>query len=274
MILVRLERSPIIRAPITTVDAFADRPFTGNPAGVCILSEPAPESWMQSVAAEMNLSETAFLVPQADGYQLRWFAPAVEIALCGHATLASAHVLWETGQLPRDATARFHTKSGLLTAVRAGELIELDFPAQPPAKSDPPAELLSALGVTAEFVGRSKFDYFVVLASAQAVRDVKPDFAKIATLPVRGIIVTAKSDEPKFDFVSRFFCPAVGVNEDPATGSAHCCLAPYWTERLGKAELVGHQLSKRTAIIRVRCVGERVKLGGKAITIVRGEISA
>jgi PhzF family phenazine biosynthesis protein len=264
-----------MRAPITTVDAFADRPFTGNPAGVCILAEPAPESWMQNIAAEINLSETAFVVPQKDGYQLRWFAPAVEIDLCGHATLASAHVLWETGQLPRDAMARFHTiKSGLLTAARAGELIELDFPSQPPIKSDPPAELLPALGVSAEFVGRSKFDYFVVLGSAQAVRDVKPDFAKLATLPVRGIIVTAKSDDAKFDFVSRFFCPAVGVNEDPATGSAHCCLAPYWAERLGKAEMTGFQLSKRTAIIRVRSLGERIKLGGKAITIVRGEISA
>jgi PhzF family phenazine biosynthesis protein len=264
-----------MRAPITTVDAFADRPFTGNPAGVCILAEPAPESWMQHVAAEMNLSETAFVVPQKDGYQLRWFAPAVEIDLCGHATLASAHVLWETGQLPRDAMARFHTiKSGILTAVRAGDLIELDFPSQPPTKADPPAELLPALGVSAEFVGRSKFDYFVVLGSAQAVRDVKPDFAKLATLPVRGIIVTAKSDDAKFDFVSRFFCPAVGVNEDPATGSAHCCLAPYWAAQLGKTEMIGHQLSKRTAIIRVRSLGERVKLGGKAITIVRGEISA
>ena len=263
-----------MRAPITTVDAFADRPFTGNPAGVCILKEPAPESWMQNVAAEMNLSETAFVVPQQDGYQLRWFAPAVEIDLCGHATLASAHVLWETGQLPHEATARFHTKSGLLTAVWRRDLIELDFPSQPPTKSDPPAELLPSLGVTAEFVGRSKFDYFVVLGSAQAVRDVKPDFTKLATLPVRGVIVSAKSDDAKFDFVSRFFCPAVGVNEDPATGSAHCCLGPYWAERLGKTELTGFQLSNRTGIVRVRCVGERVKLGGKAITIVRGEISA
>ena len=263
-----------MRAPITTVDAFTDRPFAGNPAGVCLLTEPAPEKWMQSVAAEMNLSEIAFLVPQTGGYQLRWFAPAMEIDLCGHATLASAHMLWETERLPRDQAARFHTKSGLLTAVRAGELIEMDFPALPVKPCDPPPDLLAALDVEAEHVGHNGKDFFVALNSEQAVRNTKPDFARLATLPVRGIIVTAASDEPKFDFVSRFFCPAVGVNEDPATGSSHCSLGPYWGQKLGKTEVTGFQLSRRTGVIHVRCAGERVKLGGKAVTVVRGEITA
>jgi PhzF family phenazine biosynthesis protein len=222
----------------------------------------------------MNLSETAFLVPAKDGFDLRWFTPTVEVELCGHATLASAHVLWETGRLHRDQSARFHTMSGLLTATANGELIEMDFPARPAAQAEPPTDLLPALGADAEFVGHNGLDYFVVLRSAGSVRQLKLDFSRLASLGLRGVIVTAASDDPAANFVSRFFAPGSGILEDPVTGSSHCCLGPYWSARLGKTELTGLQVSQRTGIVRVRCRGDRVILGGKAVTIVRGEISA
>jgi predicted PhzF superfamily epimerase YddE/YHI9 len=263
-----------MRAPITIVDAFTDRAFAGNPAAVCLLAEPAPEKWMQSVAAEMNLSETAFLVPQKDGFELRWFTPTVEVALCGHATLASAHVLWETERLPRNQIARFHTKSGWLAAERVGNAIQLDFPAKPARRCDPPPDLLPALNLRAEFVGQNGMDFLVVAPAPAAVRETNPEFGRLCTLGVRGIIVTAPSDDPQYDFVSRFFAPGSGILEDPATGSSHCCLGPYWAERLGKTELVGFQASRRTGVVRVRCAGDRVKLGGQAVTVVRGEITA
>jgi PhzF family phenazine biosynthesis protein len=256
------------------VDAFTAKPFAGNPAAVCILPDQANERCMQSVASEMNLSETAFLVPRTDGFGLRWFTPSVEVALCGHATLASAHVLWETKRLPADQTAHFRTKSGLLTADQRGPEIELDFPACPPTQCAEPPGLLAALGVSAEFIGANSLDYFVVLSSAQAVRELKPDHAKLAKLPLRGVIVTAKSDDSRCDFVSRFFAPGSGVPEDPVTGSAHCCLGPFWAERLGKQSLVGFQASQRTGVVGVCCDGERVKLTGRAITVLRGEIDA
>jgi PhzF family phenazine biosynthesis protein len=261
-----------MRAPMMIVDAFTDRAFAGNPAAVCLLSEPAPEAWMQNVAAEMNLSETAFLTPRNDGFGLRWFTPTVEVELCGHATLASAHVLWQTERLPANETIRFHTLSGVLTATRSGDAIELDFPARPPTACDAPPSLLSSLGTSGEFVAHNGMDYFVVVSAAQSVRDLRPDFARLATLGLRGVIVTARSDDPKYDFVSRFFAPGSGVVEDPVTGSAHCCLGPYWAEQLGKLELVGLQVSRRTGVVRVRCVGDRVKLGGQAVTVMRGEI--
>jgi PhzF family phenazine biosynthesis protein len=263
-----------MRAPITIVDAFTDRAFAGNPAAVCLLTEPASENWMQSVAAEMNLSETAFLVPQKDGFSLRWFTPTVEVKLCGHATLASAHVLWETERLRHDQTARFHTKSGWLSADRTGDAIELDFPAQPARKCDAPADLLPALNLQPEFVGHNGMDFLVVVSSAKAVRETNPDFARLCALELRGVIITAPSDDKNYDFISRFFAPGSGVLEDPVTGSAHCCLGPYWAERLGKSDLIGFQASRRTGVVRVRSLGERVKLGGKAVTIVRGEITA
>jgi PhzF family phenazine biosynthesis protein len=257
---------------ITQVDAFTDTPFAGNPAAVCLLSAPRDEGWMQSVAREMNLSETAFLIAQADGYALRWFTPAVEVALCGHATLASAHVLWEDGHLPPGRQARFHTKSGLLTGDRAGEWIELDFPAKREEPAPTPAGLAEALGVAPKYVGRNQFDYLVEVDGEASVRGLKPDHRALAALPVRGVIVTAHADSPGYDFVSRFFAPGSGVAEDPVTGSAHCALGPFWQSRLGKSELVAYQASPRGGVVRVRVAGERVKLGGKAVTVLRGEL--
>jgi PhzF family phenazine biosynthesis protein len=258
--------------PIVHVDAFTDTPFRGNPAAVCILDGPAPEDWMQSVALEMNLSETAFLHPIEDGFTLRWVTPTVEVDLCGHATLASAHVLWQDGRLAPDAMARFHTKSGLLTAQRAGDWIELDFPATPAEACDAPPALIEALGAAPSWVGRNQFDYLVELASETAVRGLRPDFARLCRLPVRGVMATARADSPEFDFVSRFFAPASGINEDPVTGSAHCTLGPFWGERLGKTEMAAYQASKRGGVVRLRLDGERVKLAGQAVTTLRGEL--
>jgi PhzF family phenazine biosynthesis protein len=266
------DRSERLSVPIYIIDAFADQPFGGNPAAVCPLDRPADDGWMQQVAGEMNLSETAFLVPEADGWRLRWFTPAVEVDLCGHATLASAHVLWETGRLTATATARFHTNSGLLTATRNGDTIVLDFPAAAVDECTPPDGLLDALGVESRFVGRNRMDVLIELASESAVRGVCPDFSRLAAVPVRGVIVTAQSDDPAYEFVSRFFAPASGVPEDPVTGSAHCALGPFWAERLGKSNLVGRQVSKRGGVIRVGVRGDRVMLGGRAVTVLRGEL--
>jgi PhzF family phenazine biosynthesis protein len=257
---------------ITQVDAFTDTPFAGNPAAVCLLQAPRDEGWMQSVAREMNLSETAFLVPTADGYDLRWFTPSVEVALCGHATLASAHVLWEDGHLPTARQARFHTKSGLLTGDRAGEWIELDFPAKREEPALAPAGLAEALGVTPKYVGKNQFDYLVEVDGEVAVRRLTPNHAMLATLPVRGVIVTSRADSAGYDFVSRFFAPGSGVPEDPVTGSAHCALGPYWQSRLGKSDFVAYQASRRGGVVRVRVAGDRVKLGGQAVTVLRGEL--
>jgi PhzF family phenazine biosynthesis protein len=257
---------------ITQVDAFTATPFAGNPAAVCLLPAPRDEGWMQSVAREMNLSETAFLVRAADGYDLRWFTPSVEVALCGHATLASAHVLWEDGYLPPARQARFHTKSGLLTGDRVGEWIELDFPAKREESALAPAGLAEALGVTPKYVGKNQFDYLVEIDSEVAVRRLTPNHAALAALPVRGVIVTSRADSSGYDFVSRFFAPGSGVPEDPVTGSAHCALGPYWQSRLGKSDLVAYQASPRGGVVRVRVVGDRVKLGGKAVTVLKGEL--
>jgi PhzF family phenazine biosynthesis protein len=257
---------------ITQVDAFTDTPFAGNPAAVCLLPAPRDEGWMQSLAREMNLSETAFLVRAADGYDLRWFTPSVEVALCGHATLASAHVLWEDGHLPPAQQARFHTKSGLLTGDRAGEWIELDFPAKREEPASAPAGLAEALGVTPKYVGKNQFDYLVEIDGEVAVRRLTPNHAALAALPVRGVIVTSRADSPGYDFVSRFFAPGSGVPEDPVTGSAHCALGPYWQSRLGKSDLVAYQASPRGGVVRVRVAGDRVKLGGKAVTVLKGEL--
>ncbi|MHC4218839.1 MAG: PhzF family phenazine biosynthesis protein [Planctomycetota bacterium] len=257
--------------PIFQVDAFTDRLFSGNPAAVCLLPEPRDEAWMQCLAAEMNLSETAFIAPRPDGYELRWFTPAVEVDLCGHATLASAHVLWETGHVPPDEGPRFHTKSGLLTARRDGAWIELDFPAYPPQSCDAPPLLVEGLGVESVWMGHSVDKFLVELASEQAVRSVTPDFGRLRDLDA-GVIVTSRSDDPGFDFVSRFFGPAFGIDEDPVTGSAHCHSGPYWSERLGKSELLARQVSSREGVIRVRMAGDRTLLGGQAITVFRGNL--
>ncbi|HYT71569.1 MAG TPA: PhzF family phenazine biosynthesis protein [Gemmatimonadales bacterium] len=257
---------------IVQVDAFTDRPFAGNPAAVCLLSAPGEERWMQDVAREMNLSETAFLHPENDGYRLRWFTPAVEVALCGHATLASAHVLWEDGHLPRGQPARFHTKSGLLKADAKGEWIELDFPATLATPAEPPGGLVEALGMTPRWIGRSTFDYLLEVESEDVVRRLTPDFAALARVKARGIIVTSRATTPGYDFVSRFFAPRAGVNEDPVTGSAHCALTPFWSERLKKTEMTAYQASPRGGVVRVRLAGDRVVLGGQAVTVLRGEL--
>jgi predicted PhzF superfamily epimerase YddE/YHI9 len=257
---------------IVQVDAFTATPFAGNPAAVCVLPEPRDERWMQDVAREMNLSETAFLSRQADGFNLRWFTPAVEVDLCGHATLASAHVLWETGQLELDEQARFHTHSGLLLAGRKGEWIEMDFPVKAEEAAIAPPGLLQALGVTPVYVGKNQFDYLVEVESEEIVRGTQPDFSLLSTVEARGVIVTSRASTQVYDFVSRFFAPRVGVNEDPVTGSAHCCLAPYWCSKFGKDQLVGYQASPRGGVVRVRVSGDRVYLGGQAVTVLRGEL--
>ena len=260
--------------PLAVIDAFTDRPFGGNPAAVCLLDAWPSDTWLQSVAREMNLSETAFLVPQPGGeYELRWFTPGVEVALCGHATLAAAHFLWDTGRAAAGLLLFGTRKSGLLAAQRhaSGE-IELDFPAKPARPCDPPPGLLDALGAKSVAVGRNEFDYLIELATPAEVRVLSPDFAKLAQVECRGVIVTAPADDGRFDFVSRFFAPAVGVNEDPVTGSAHCCLAEWWGEKLGKSELVGFQASARVGVVRVVRGGGRVGLTGSAITVSRGEL--
>lgn len=260
--------------PLWVVDAFTDTAFAGNPAAVCVLSNWPADAWLQAVAREMNLSETAFLVRQDGGFRLRWFTPRVEVDLCGHATLASAHALWQHEVTPKGEAISFHTWSGQLRATLATDEIELDFPLTPEDESAPPAGLLTALGVLPRYVGKNKFDYVVELESAEAVRQVRPDFASLAQVSARGVIVTSRADEPRFDFISRFFAPAAGIDEDPVTGSAHCCLADFWRKRLGKDEFLAYQASERGGVVRVRVVGDRVRLGGKAVVVTRGELVA
>ncbi len=256
---------------ITQVDAFTSRPFAGNPAGVCVLPAPRPDEWMRNVAREMNLSETAFLSPRGDGFNLRWLTPAVEVDLCGHATLASAHVLWEEGHLPAGKQARFHTRSGLLLADRENGWIRLDFPRKPEERCEPPAGLAAALGAEPVYVGRNQFDYIAEFAAEETVREMEPDLTALKRLKVRGVIVTARAAAP-YDFVSRFFAPSSGIDEDPVTGSAHCCLGPFWASRLGKTQFLAWQASARSGEVRVRLAGERVILGGQAVTVLRGEL--
>ncbi|HEX5070797.1 MAG TPA: PhzF family phenazine biosynthesis protein [Vicinamibacterales bacterium] len=262
--------------PFLQVDAFTSQPFAGNPAAVVVLDRAADEPWMQQVAAEMNLAETAFLVPRAnresDGYDLRWFTPTIEVDLCGHATLASAHALWQRGDLPEQAVARFHTRSGLLTATRLGDWIELDFPATLVHAVDAPPELLDALGTSASYIGRSKFDYLVEIDSEAGVRALTPNYARLRTLAVRGVIVTSRATTKEWDFVSRFFAPGSGIDEDPVTGSAHCALTPYWSQKLGKTTFTARQMSPRGGTLKTELAGDRVKLRGQAVTVLRGEI--
>ena len=262
--------------PIFQVDAFTEEPFKGNPAGVCLLSGPADPVWMQDVAAEMNLAETAFPLAEGDGFRLRWFTPKVEVKLCGHATLATAHILWEQGIVPAGREARFQTLSGLLTARRDGDLVELDFPARPPLPKAPDwAEaVVGALGIKPTAIVLSAEDVLFEAADEEAVRSVQPDFATLRSLPARGVIVTSRSSSPDYDFVSRFFAPAVGVDEDPVTGSSHTVLVPYWAKKLGKSEFTAFQASARGGILRLRLAGDRVKIAGRAVTVIRGELVA
>jgi PhzF family phenazine biosynthesis protein len=258
--------------PLYQVDAFTKQAFKGNPAAVCIMSEEADAGWMQLVAREMNLSETAFLRPHGEGFGLRWFTPAVEVDLCGHATLASAHVLWETGRLAPAAPARFTTRSGLLTARQVEGWIELDFPAKRETAAEAPAGLAGALGVAPEYVGRNQFDYLLEVCSEAALRGLRPDFRRLGELEARGIIVTCRAEQPPYDFLARFFAPASGIDEDPVTGSAYCCLGPYWQARLGKASFLAYQASARGGVVGVEVKGDRVLLRGQAVTVLRGEL--
>jgi PhzF family phenazine biosynthesis protein len=262
-----------LKQTIFIVDAFTDRPFKGNPAAVCILRGPRDEGWRQDVAREMNLSETAFLEKRPDGsYTLRWFTPAVEVDLCGHATLASAHILWESGELAAGERAVFHTRSGILYAAKQGDWIEMDFPSEPAKPATAPTDLIGALGVTALYTGRNRFDYLVEVDLEDTVRNLNPDMTLLKKVDMRGVIVTSRSRSADYDFVSRFFAPAVGVDEDPVTGSAHSCLGPYWGAKLDKKELAAYQASSRGGILRVSLKDNRVLIGGQAVTVIRGEI--
>ncbi|MEH2390172.1 MAG: PhzF family phenazine biosynthesis protein [Nostoc sp.] len=263
-----------MRQIITQVDAFTNIPFAGNPAAVCVLPTFQDERWMQNVAQEMNLSETAFLVRRDDGFNLRWFTPTVEVPLCGHATLASAHVLWSEGHLSPNEAARFYTKSGVLIAKLQGEWIELDFPVNHSQETIAPPELSKALGVPYKSVLQNSLGYLVELESEDLVQQIQPNFQLLKTLPVSDVIVTSVASlDLNYDFVSRFFAPGVGINEDPVTGAAHCCLAPFWRDHLYKDELLAYQASSRGGVVKVRYTGgDRVFLAGQAVTVMRGEL--
>jgi PhzF family phenazine biosynthesis protein len=255
---------------IYVVDAFTEKAFKGNPAAVCLTSEPLDDVLMQSIAEEMNLSETAFLSPQQDGYSLRWFTPNTEVELCGHATLASAHTLWETEILPKVQQANFYTKSGLLTASKDGSWIQLNFPVEPVSESEYPFELIEALNVEPIYVGRNRFDYFIEIESEDVVKNLSPNFSMLRTIKTRGVNVTSKSND--FDFISRCFFPALGVNEDPVTGSAHCGLAPYWSKKLNKTQMYAYQASARGGILKIDLQKDRVLMAGQAATVMKGEL--
>ena len=260
------------------VDAFAGEPFTGNPAGVCVLDEPKPERWMLLLARELNLSETAFLVRKGARYDLRWFTPTTEVSLCGHATLASAHVIWQEKLIPNAETIVFMTKSGELRARRDGNNIELDFPSREVQKVQHNHELNQALRITPTFTGKYSLPngdlYLLEIDSDQGVKAIVPNFQELLSSRARAVIVTSLSSDSRCDFVSRFFAPAVGIIEYPVTGSAHCYLTPYWGSRLKKNEMIGCQASERTGIIKCKWAGDRVSLGGKAVTVFRAELLA
>ena len=258
--------------PLYQVDAFTGEAFRGNPAAVCMLDAPRPVAWMQAVAREMNLSETAFLLPEGEGYHLRWFTPTVEVPLCGHATLASAHILWETGRLKPDVIAQFHTLSGLLTARKVGNRIELNFPAKTVEPAEIPERILKALGVRPHSSWQNDHDYLMEVGDEDIVRGLQPDFNILRDIPSHLFIVTAVSKNPGYDFISRVFVPYNGIDEDPVTGSAHCYLGPYWAHKMKKAVFAAYQASERGGELRVRLQEDRVILGGQAVTITRGEL--
>lgn len=257
---------------IFQVDAFTDKAFSGNPAAICILDELKENQWMQNVAREMNLSETAFLIKEQEGYNLRWFTPETEVELCGHATLASAHILWENGHVSLDKEITFYTKSGELRANLKTGWIELDFPREEAREIEAPNGLIEALKVKPIFVGKNRFDYLIEVSSEEELRFLEPDFSILSKLPSRGVLVTVASQHKEYDFISRCFFPAIGINEDAVTGSAHCCLGPYWGEKLKKPELFAFQASKRGGTLRVKLEGDRVFLGGKVVTVFCGNL--
>ncbi|MEN8375065.1 MAG: PhzF family phenazine biosynthesis protein [Gemmatimonadota bacterium] len=260
---------------VVQVDAFSSRPFGGNPAALCVLDDYPADAWLQAVAREMNLSETAFLRRRDDGWDLRWFTPAGEVDLCGHATLASAHVLLEDG-LDAGPAIRFFTLSGELGARRDGDWLYMDFPAEPPVAGEPPDGLLEALGLDpteVTYTGRNRLDELVAIEDPARLRTLEPAMTALAVIGMRGVVVTSPSDTDGVDFLSRYFAPAFDVPEDPVTGSTHCCLAPFWTQRLGRDRLVGYQASRRGGTVRVYASGDRVELGGQAVTVMRGTLT-
>ena len=262
------------------VDAFTSEPFRGNPAAVCLLDSERDSGWMQAVAAEMNLSETAFLSRGSSGYQLRWFTPTVEVPLCGHATLSTAHILWEIGEVNRSTGIAFQTASGTLDARFCDGWIELDFPEFRSKATELPARIAAAVPCAATDVriiderGQPEPTFLLVLPTETAVRDLRPRLQDLRYAGASSIIVTAPTSQGPYDFVSRYFAPGAGIDEDPVTGAAHCCLAPYWAERLGKSELLGYQASTRGGAVGMRLVSGRVVLRGRAVTVLRGELVA
>ena len=258
-----------MKIPLYQIDAFTGRMFAGNPAAVCPLEGWLDDALMQDIAMENNLSETAFFVPLDQGYHIRWFTPAAEVDLCGHATLASAYTIFTHIDSSRNDVT-FQSRSGPLTVARRGDLLAMDFPAQPPSPCDPSTLLIEALGAKPLEALRSE-DYFIVFPSEQDVRGLYPDMGLLAKVDSRGVIVTAKGE--KADFVSRFFAPKYGVNEDPVTGSAHCALIPYWSGKLGKKDLIAHQVSKRGGELFCTDRGDRVVISGRAVPYMEGVIT-
>jgi PhzF family phenazine biosynthesis protein len=258
---------------LVIVDAFTSRPFGGNPAAVCFLPQAREEDWMQNVAQELNLPATSFLSPEKDGFRLRWFTPRTELELCGHGTFAGAHFLRLEEYLKKDSEVRFYTRSGLLTARLAGDWIEVDFPSEREKPSPQPSDLIRALGVPASYVGKNRLDYLVEVDSEETVRKITPDFELLKAVPTRGVMVTSLSQSGDYDFVSRFFAPSIGIDEDQVTGSAHCCLGPYWSAKLQKDQLTAFQASRRGGVIRVRITDDNVRLGGQVTTVLRGEFN-
>lgn len=256
---------------ITIIDAFTDQPFKGNPAAICLLDSEIPDAWMQQIANEMNLSETAFLLKQDMGFSLRWFTPQEEVDLCGHATLASAHYLWEEARI-EEPVLSFSTKSGALTASKAGDWIQLDFPSEEAQVCTPPAELIEGLGTSYSYIGKNRMDYLIEVEDEEVVLTLQPNLNLWKKALSRGVIVTGTTTRPGIDFVSRCFFPAVGIDEDPVTGSAHCCLGPYWAKKLNKREFTAMQLSQREGLLKVSVRENRVLLLGKAVTTLRGEL--
>jgi len=259
--------------PIAIVDAFVtDKPWSGNPAAVCFLESWPSEASMQGLAMEMNQAETAFVVPEADGFELRWFTPTVEVDLCGHATLASAHWLWESGHLESGREARFMTKSGLLTASSEGGLVVLDFPSETPTPGEA-VHVADALGVRAVWTGSNRMDWFVAVSSQAEVEAARPDMAAVRSTGMRGVVLAAPGDPGGADYVSRFFAPQSGIDEDPVTGSAHCALGPYWSRVFSRDDLVGEQLSRRRGRVSTGVRDNRVLLRGAARTVATGTLS-
>jgi PhzF family phenazine biosynthesis protein len=261
-----------MKIPLFQIDAFTSEPFKGNPAAVCLLNEEIPDSQMQKIALEMNLSETAFLLEENGGYRLRWFTPVTEVNLCGHATLASAYLLFNKSFMSRDQLIYFYTRSGELQAMMADGWVTLNFPAfeeKPFIETD---KVREALGVNPVEVVKSGENVIVELETSDEVRNLNPDFIKLMKIPLHGVAVTARSDVPEYDFISRYFAPWVGIDEDPVTGSAHACLGPYWRKRLKKKKMIAYQASARGGVVKVEIQGNRVLLGGQAILILEGEL--